>query len=1002
MAKAVTTIASGGEFAEIKGNPKDGSVSISKIGLGEGANNGSRPKQEVAQAASRKDEVSRQGDERLSPHTYYVKAALPVLRSFVESVADKEIRRHYNRVLEQLGEAIKGAEIVNDRYAECLADIEKIGGRDLARSVEELYLWQLQRSIELISAFDPKSGTNPEPLQQLAVLVYAEYILNLSRAHALNEADRDLAIVAANRSLKTSLEQLGFTPASVIKLVGHFGQLGNFADFNFAETHKKVTGPIQDYEPPDTQTARTAGGVRLSRESVLEHMKTRSHQIEGAHRLALEAIDSLSSRGELGPSLVDRRRNPEIDVSGNVLSNWEELVRQRIAKEEKLETPRPLQSGDYISGILGSEKEEGGFLGIPGKHRLKHHIKNVEHKAPVKRPGASREKLKSVQAVEIAIVAGVWEGEWRRGSTLKPGESAPKEFFRKVVDVTVWATTLNSADAVENFIDQLESAQAVELDGETVKGVVGNVSDHPDAQAYRIPVLNHKGEPAFLVVDARTYREMLEVAQVSRKSYAELAKIDPRYAPKSREERHKAFRPELKENTPKSDMWVDRERDFIAVEGIQQEILADLDKNDVRERYIGDQIKEAFDRYTRLFNEFQRDFGRESRYRQIAAERLRERGITSRAPDFESFLSKEIQEVAREFLYRCNAFRYVSEKVYYVRQLLSNPDLDSQELEKTRRELLDLLANLDYEYEIKMAALSNDDGQEDFEVKAREAIKPFMRPASAVLEGAVQALEVERIARDFKYLEVGRVYINQASLYARMSERLVLTLPQEGFNESLARDLREAAAFMKEMSMDALLDQYSEGKLKEMINEFLLQYRSTALLASSGLAPARTGFSRVMGRDPTVKEIERWADQQQAVQDKSSEIIDGYEGKFLALYKPLRAFRAISNFVGLRIDERYINGQADLASLSEEDREVYSVLAVATAKGLQARVLCVLGQLDEPPRLYEEDGQAIRLDVNPSSFSKPERAMIITFENTINEYAKIIPGLAERLRTSLA
>lgn len=503
MTRGITTIA--GQFSEIYEDSNNGAV---QTGSAAAVSDGSR--QVVAASEStgfkNEEEINARGAETLTPYSYYIDAVLPVLKRFVANIEDKDLKDHYDRILDRLGSDLRKTErFTNLSETESLVDIERLGGERLTQSVKEFYQWQLKRSVELVGGY-VVGGLELEPKQQKALLAYVEYVLNLMEACCQQkDVDKNQAVLAANQNLKDALEKFGFEWMEVKRLVGYFGQVANFVDFSLAETCERVMESIQDYEPPDSGSASLVGGVKLSSQQVLDQLRVRSHQVEGAHRLIVEAIDSL--RANYNPT--ERQPSPKLDVGGGVLENWEELVKKRIAKEEGLDKPRPLQSDDYINGILGSRKEGPGFLGIPLRYQLKHHIKNVEYKASVRTLGSRKDRLESVQAAEIAIVAGVWEGEWKRGSMLRPGESAPKEFFGKIVDVTVWSTILNNPDAVENFINQLESAQAVELEGESVKNIIGSVSDFPNAEAYRIPVLNHKGEPAFLVVDRDTYKKCL-------------------------------------------------------------------------------------------------------------------------------------------------------------------------------------------------------------------------------------------------------------------------------------------------------------------------------------------------------------------------------------------------------------------------------------------------------------------------------------------------------------
>ncbi len=348
-------------------------------------------------------------------------------------------------------------------------------------------------------------------------------------------------------------------------------------------------------------------------------------------------------------------------------------------------------------------------------------------------PGASHDKLEKVQATEIAIMAGVWQGEWNQGATAKPGESHRKEFYQRVVDVTVWSVTLNSADAVANFLDQLEAADAVRMDGEVVGEVLGNRMSgevFKNAQAYRIPVLNHRGEPSFLVVDKETYDEMRKVARTSQASYAELAKKDSRYKVSDQKERHKAFRPQLKEHRATPEAWVDQEHDFILAEEISRGKISALEATGSEvDRYMADQLKVALDNYRDQLNKFQMNFCRESRYRELALGRLAKRGVAENAPDFNKLLVQEMNAVAWEYANKWNAFKSVTTRLLELQSIGNGrPDaqLDSEAIKTAEDDLRNFLANLDYELEIQVRAMSTNHTVEEL----RSALEPFMRTAN--------------------------------------------------------------------------------------------------------------------------------------------------------------------------------------------------------------------------------------------------------------------------------
>jgi len=287
------------------------------------------------------------------------------------------------------------------------------------------------------------------------------------------------------------------------------------------------------------------------------------------------------------------------------------------------------------------------------------------------------------------------------------------------VDVTVWSVTLNSADAVANFLDQLEAADAMQMHGEVVGEVLGNWTSgeiFKNARAYRVPVLNHRGEPSFLVVDKETYDAMKKVAENSQASYAELARKDNRYAVSDQAKRHKAFRPQLKEHRATPEAWVDQERDFILAEELSLQRINTLDAtgNEV-DGYNADQLRPALENYRRQLNDFQMNFCRESRYRELAVGRLATRGVAGNAPDFSRLLVQEMNAVAWEYANRWNAFKSVTTRLLELQSIrngTSDAQLDDRNIRIAEHDLLNFLANLDYELEIQTRATSTNIGED--------------------------------------------------------------------------------------------------------------------------------------------------------------------------------------------------------------------------------------------------------------------------------------------------
>lgn len=667
--------------------------------------------------------------EILESDAYFLQQTLPTLRQFVAELVGtnydyltkvQEIR--YNGVIAELANKIR-AEAVAPINEGCESHLRDVGGQELATRIERSFDAQFAQGLLLIDTYaeevTPGVPSTQRLNQEKALLVYTELMFN--RMNGQIEINVD--------ELGTTLHELGFTQPEAEALGRAFTGVYGHVEPTLVSFAGEIIDVDGNYIPPDDE-AEMASVLSLiddekQREiqrhlnpmAVAQHLEHKNAVVEGAYRVLIGALDGLNEPAHQ-VWIEQREQNPEVNLNEQPFSTWE----ARIAEKNGviLQAGEHLPSKYYINGCLGTEKSESKLFGIQSRHKLKHVIKNADHKAPVRSGGHGKEKLEKVQATEITLMAGVYQGEWQQGKTLQPGESRPKEFFEKVVDVTVWSTTLNSADAVENFIDQLKEADALVLKGAEVTQVLGRYEDGMlhGAQAFRVPVMNHRGEPAFIVVDRETMLEMMRVAQVSQESYARLAQRDPRYAVHSREERWKAFRPQMREhaNTPES--WVDQERDFILVEEISAERIRALRAGGGEaDGFVADQLTLALENYRAQFNEFQMNYCRISRYRDLAVGRLTRRNVGENAPDYQNLLRGEMNAVALEYMHKWNAFRNITTRLVQE---------GAGGIEDANRGLLEFLANIDYELEIQVRVNSTDVDEQT----VRETLEPFRRRLS--------------------------------------------------------------------------------------------------------------------------------------------------------------------------------------------------------------------------------------------------------------------------------
>ncbi len=662
--------------------------------------------------------------EALEADAYFLERTLPTLRGFVRELVVKdqdhfteaqEVR--YTGVISDLANRVR-AEVTAPVNRGCESYLRDIGGRELANRIERSFDAQFAKGPLLIDTYAeealPGEPTIERLNQEKALLVYAELLLNRMNGQlAIDEP-----------ALGRTFGELGFSPEQAHALgeaftavYGHVEPtltsfvdeiIGNDANFIPVEVVAPVLPVVEETppEPPEAPPPPPEPHVReLNRTAVCEYLEHKNDVTEGAYRVLINALDRLNEPAQQR-WIEQREQNPEINLNERPLSTWQTQVQDRIEQAEGAR--RQIESRDYINGLLGTRKEETKFLGFKGNHEVKHHVKNVKHKAPVREAGSSRDSLVDVEATEIAIMSGIWQGEVYEDKTLHPGESRPKDYFGRVVDVTVWSVSLNNADAVANLLDQLAAADAMQMDGESVGRVLGNHTEVPNAKAFRIPVIDHRGQPTFLVVDRETYGEMVRVARISQASYAALLRRDsgytgdpPRYAVHDRETRHAAYRPQLREHQATPQNWVDQERDFILAEEISQQRIAALRTGTELDRFVAGQLDEAAVRYQAQFNEFQMNFCRESQYRELAISRLARLHLEN-APDYQTLLRQEMNAVALEYINRWSAFRGITTRL-----------LELRDAAGAERELLDFLANIDRELEVRVRVDSADVREED-------------------------------------------------------------------------------------------------------------------------------------------------------------------------------------------------------------------------------------------------------------------------------------------------
>lgn len=682
--------------------PDGGNVVVAGRERGGNGDNGERPRR--GEIAADGETLSLGGDrEQIKPGVYYNQKTVPILRGFVSHLTDEAEIAHYNNVISELSRNLYVDDETKIAYEATSDRIVELSSEAVAIRVETFYRDQLQKSISIFDGYLESASTSAHTEERLtqekALLVYAEYLLAQNQVNSIHD-NRHAEGHAFD--LDEALSRLQVTDEQRVRLHQALHGMTSFADFSYIQRAHKMVTALEDYTPPDFSSP-----LELNTVYVNENLARSNAQIEGAHRLMIDALDKIAAQND--------EQGPSVNLNESPLTTWSGQVEERLG--------RSIESKDYINTLIGTEKGQTKLFVLHENHKVKHLIQNMSHRAPVRRRGDGEETLQAVEAAEINLFAGVYQGELHSGKTYKPGESHPKEFFERVIDVKVWSVSLNSPDKIANFIDQLNAAEAVATNGAEITGLAAggfNIDMDPsqvNGEAFRVPVLNHEGKPNFVVVDRDTLLEMASVAKVSKASYARLAAVDPRYKVNSQTERWEVFKPPLSEQRTTPDNWVNEERGFILAEGLsRQRVEALKATGDEVDSFVADQLEQAFHNYTTQFNEFQMNYCRPSQYRNLAVARLGRRGFSEIAPDFESQLEREMNTVALEYMSRWNAFRTVTE-----RMLILNSDADA--IVDIEQQLKSFLANIDYELQI--VAVAGSSANRENEVRA--TLNPFMR-----------------------------------------------------------------------------------------------------------------------------------------------------------------------------------------------------------------------------------------------------------------------------------
>ena len=956
-----------------------------------------------------------EGDrESVRPEAHFSQRTLSALRNVVTHLlVDKEhfppnYEAHYQRVVSALATEVAVSQETRDLYQKAQEHLEKIGDSELAGGVKGHYHAELTKAFLVLDEFSQVSiGEQSTPArleQEKALLIFAECMLV---QYQRQSADSDIVRSALAFDLAEQIDTLRISDENKTRLGEAINAVQNNVAVSYITCWDKVVQPPDHYIRPDSSDV-VQGDVRLDPLVVREHLRLSSQNSEGAFRLLIGALDGLDPHSQ-EQRVETRTKNPEVVLSpDDPLMGWQARVEAQLG--------HALEGQDHINGCLGAEKQETKLFGFKGQHENKHVIKNVSHKAPIRKEGGKYEKLEAVEAAEITIKATVYQGEWRQGRTLEPGQSAPKEFFERLAEVTVWSVTLDSANKVENFHDQLVAAEAVVLDmGMQVTQVLGRFEGATGeailkAKAFRIPVMDHRGQPSFVVVDRETMLEMQRVCDVSRRSYAKLAKQDPRYKADSREVRWAHFNPQLQEqqNTPEN--WIDQERDVVLVEGPSRER-----SNALRgvggevNNYIADQLDDAMGEYMREFNEFQMHYCRLSHYQELATARLRRRGLEAGAPDYQHFLDGEINAVAIEYMNRWNAFRSMTTRVMGMRP---QEGAENAEILAMNAELDAFLANIDYELQIQVATASTDATEEDL----RDALEPFMRtttpptinghllknafieartayraalPAGERRYGQVLRTLDTLLSKDDHLVQLANASPDAATVTTIRSDAEAYQASSERVSIVGARRAVEGLRSLNAGGDNSNVSIYRRNASFLKITDNLVKsgYPDSGV-ARKAMEQQRVVLEDLLDRSLTDVEMNRFLDNHPLVEQQRKHTI----GRMQVTLEYAQGVRLVNQVL---LD--LTNGRTLLSEFTDDELAEYATVVNASVRALSALDLTKPQYVSETT-LQRQGGGSSPLRIATEHPGQPTLdAMLITYENALNESINT-PVLGVRIR----
>ena len=590
-------------------------------------------------------------------------------------------------------------------------------GESTVKAVEDQVVGAYRAELASLAAvFEGYPVANTNDQQKLAVLVLAEYMSNLTRGAA------DIA------DINQRLTDLGINTNLLTPIGPALTSLGT----EVPETFDGFVSPML------VATAATmissSGNSVLKLEEVDGYLENRAAKAYGDLVKVVAAIDGMEAEADKRV----RKRNSEALLGAGINDNpfrhgWADKVQ---------ETHEGKFTEVVLSSTLGDEKVAKSFWGEQHTN-MRAKVERRTLYGPIA-DAKGRDHVEEFVGGRLTVSVGLWAGEVKRGTRLKSGEVADsKDFFNKVVDMSVLELAIDSADSAANALMQIEAAKALNVNSGEFKGTSKDIEDahflnelsaeeYKNAKTFAIPVMGRDDKPTYVILKKEDLIRWYDLAKECRASFAKYAEKDPRYKARPWSERAGEFGLSPQVNETSLSTFKEEVSNVAKIQVIAREQMEKLGVRrppNTLESYKSAQIDEALTEFTEKFADFEANYCRYSCYEREARKRLLSEGMVDNgSPAWHAQMNKKIKEIVLEYAHKANAYRVLTKQVVST---------------KRSKELEHLLGNIDYEFDMLVAI----DNNHVTPWEAKKAAHPFLRSPETFKYNLTQLENMHGFAR---------------------------------------------------------------------------------------------------------------------------------------------------------------------------------------------------------------------------------------------------------------